>query len=57
MLNRVVLTIRYLLYAAPTFMHEAIETYMATVSPVPNGTFNTSNRGYPDVAMLGKNCK
>ena len=44
-------------YAAPTFMHEAIETYMATVSPVPNGTFNTSNRGYPDVAMLGKNCK
>ena len=42
-------------YEAPTFMHAAIETYLTTVSPVPNGTFNRSMRAYPDVAMIGKN--
>lgn len=42
-------------YAAPKFQHHAIQNYLTTVSPTPNGTFNSTMRGYPDVSMIGKN--
>ena len=42
-------------YAQPSWMSEAIASYMETVDPKPTGPFNSFVRGYPDVSMVGKN--
>ena len=42
-------------YPAPVFQQKAVTKYLMSVKPAPTGPFNSSMRGYPDVAMIGKN--
>ncbi|EME77426.1 uncharacterized protein MYCFIDRAFT_200693 [Pseudocercospora fijiensis CIRAD86] len=44
------------IHARPSFQSHAVSRYLAKHDPsYPSGTFNTSGRAYPDVALLGAN--
>ena len=41
------------IYSKPLWQTNAVSKYFATVSTKPGPGYNMSNRGYPDIAMLG----
>jgi len=42
-------------YAAPSYQADAVSTYFNTAQTPQGSGFDSSNRGYPDLAMLGHN--
>jgi tripeptidyl-peptidase-1 len=40
-------------FTAPSYQKSAISQYFSVVSPQPHAGYNQSNRGYPDVALIG----
>jgi hypothetical protein len=44
-------------FAQPSYQTDAVNTYTTTTTLPPLNLFNSNGRGYPDVAVLGFNCK
>jgi subtilase family serine protease len=42
-------------FSAPTYQLEFTQLYSESAASPPTGTYNSSNRGYPDISALGHN--